>query len=101
MSILDDSDQLKRALKPIILDIIKHDSDFKSCFRVYKATVVSVPSTVLGVTGCLVKIAGDENTMWLPYTPDVADVSVGDAVWVAVIFNSWRNAIVWQKIDFS
>ena len=87
MSILDDSDQLKRALKPIILDIIKNDSDFKSCFRVYKATVVSVPSTVLGVTGCLVKIAGD--------------VAVGDAVWVAVIFNSWRNAIVWQKIDFS
>lgn len=101
MSVLDDSDRLRRALRPVILDIIRNEPDFQSCLRVYKATVVSAPGTVLGASGCTVRVAGDANTLWLPYTPDVADAKVGDAVWVAVLFNSWRNAIVWQKIDFS
>ena len=30
MSVLDDSDRLRRALRPVILDIIRNEPDFQS-----------------------------------------------------------------------
>lgn len=45
-----------------------------------------------------VKLVGDATELFLPYKSTVSDAAVGSAVWVAKIYGSWRNAIVWDKI---
>lgn len=86
--------KLSQALRKIVRQEI--DEQTKSCFRLYKAQVISAPN---GST-CTVQLVGDDNLMELPYATAVDGVSVGDLVWVATIFNSFSNAIVFNSVNF-
>lgn len=95
MSVLSDSSQLRRLLESLIKPIVR--SETRDCFRVYKATVVTEPFSDerLG-SACQVKLIGDQTPLTLPYSTKMQNMAVGDVVLVAVIYGSWRNAIVWE-----
>ena len=86
--------RIKQALKKIIKEVI--DEETKPCFRLYQAKVTTVPN---GNT-CGIQLLADTQTINLPYSSKVSNVKVGDFVWVATIYNSFSNAIVWETIDF-
>lgn len=101
-NVFEESAKLKQALTPIIEKIV--DERTRSCLRTYKAKVVTAPDSTTGK--CVVQLMGQSGlsnptTLSLPYSTAVSSVSVGQMVWVATTYNSWRNAVVWQKIDFS
>ena len=101
MDLFGQSEHLRQALMPFIQKIV--DERTRECLRTYKAKVVSVPNAETGL--CEIQLMGQggiENptTVSLPYSTAVSSVSVGDMVWVATTYNSWRNAVVWQKIKF-
>ena len=96
MDIFSQSEQLRQALTPFIQKIV--DERTRECLRTYKARVVSPPEISTGK--CVIQLVGQETTLSLPYSTAVSSVSVGDMVWVATTYNSWKNAVVWQKIKF-
>ena len=93
-SLLKDSSELRRVIEEVVRDVVATET--RSCFKVYKATVVTPPS---GST-CSVRLVGDDTVLSLPYSSAISDVSAGDAVLVALVYGSMRNAIVWQKTNF-
>lgn len=95
--IFSQSEQLRQALTPFIQKIV--DERTRECLRTYKARVVTAPNSATGK--CTIQLVGQTTTLSLPYSTAVNSVSVGDMVWVATTYNSWKNAVVWQKIDFS
>lgn len=94
--IFSQSEQLRQALTPFIQKIV--DERTRECLRTYKAKVVTAPNTT--TKKCEVQLIGQDTTLSLPYSTAVSGVIVGDMVWVATTYNSWKNAVVWQKIKF-
>lgn len=92
--IMSESVRIRKAITSIVKEVIAEET--KPCFRVYKAKVMTAPN---GST-CGVQILGDENTMDLSYSSKVANATIGSFVWVATLYNSFSNAIVWEMIDF-
>lgn len=90
------SDELRRAITPFLENLIKENT--RECFRLHKAVVVTAPNSTTKL--CEVRLVGQTTTLSLPYSTYVQNASVGDAVWVATTYNSWRNAIVFISIDF-
>lgn len=92
--IISDSAKIRQSIRKIVKQVLEEET--KPCFRIYKAQIKGLPN---GKT-CEVQIVGDENTINLPYSSSISSVAVNDMVWVATIYNSFSNAIVWQPIDF-
>ncbi len=93
--IFSESSELYPILEKIVSKIIAEKT--RSCLRVYKASVVSAPDgKTVGIS-----LIGENTVLNLPYSSAISDILPGDLVWVGVIFNHFRNAFVWQKIDFS
>lgn len=88
MDIINESERLKRAIKPVIENIANKTTE--SALRMYKATVAALPNN--GTVG--IKFVNDNTTLDLPYNSGLS-LAVGDIVWVAVLYNDMRNAIVW------
>ncbi len=94
MSLLSDAKEVRAAIEAIVRDEI--DRETRDCFRVRKAVVTTAPNG----TKCSVKLVGDDTILSLPYSSAVSSVSVGNVVWVAILGNSMRNAIVWETANF-
>ena len=94
-----ESEILKKAISGVAKEVI--DKETSSCFRVYKAIVVS-PKTYDAEKGfvCGVRLVGDDTVLYLPLSSATSNAQVGDTVWVATIANSFRNAIVWENRFF-
>lgn len=92
--IMNESARIRQAITKIVKEVIAEET--KPCFRVYKAKVVTAPNGSV----CEVQLVGDDNTMSLPYSSKVANVEENAMVWVATIYNSFSNAIVWETINF-
>lgn len=91
---LKDSRDIRTAIENIAREICREET--RDCLRLYKATVTM--TAVVGGSEMGVKLVGDATELFLPYKSTVSDAAVGSAVWVAKIYGSWRNAIVWDKI---
>ena len=91
---LKDSRDIRTAIENIAREICREET--RDCLRLYKATVTM--AAAVGGSEMGVKLVGDATELFLPYKSTVADAAVGSAVWVAKIYGSWRNAIVWDKI---
>lgn len=92
--IMNESARIRQAITKIVKEVIAEET--KPCFRVYKAQVKEAPN---GKT-CKVQLVGDENTIDLSYSSECARVTVGSMVWVATLYDSFSNAVVWQPADF-
>lgn len=97
MDLFNQSNKLKQALLPFLEKVINEKT--KECLRTYKAKVTTAPNQETGKCG--ITLMGQKTELLLPYSTAVKNVSVGDMVLVATTYNSWRNAVVWQKADFS
>lgn len=95
MDAFEQSEKLRQSLTPFVQRII--DDKTRECFRTYKAKVVSAPD--LNTGKCDVALVGQDSVLSLPYSSSVRMAEVGDMVWVATTYNSFRNAIVWQLIE--
>lgn len=91
---LKDSRDIRTAIENIAREICREET--RDCLRLYKATVTMTAAAAGSEMG--VKLVGDATELFLPYKSTVSDAAVGSAVWVAKIYGSWRNAIVWDKI---
>ena len=100
MSVLEDAKAFKKAIETIVKPMIEQET--RACFRVYKAKVIAAPytDTALGSV-CQVQLNGDDTTLTLPYSSKTAGMAVGDTVLVATVFDSFRNAIVWETRNFN
>lgn len=94
MALLDEAKAVRAALAEVIRQEV--DALTQDCFRLKKAVVTSAPNG----TRCSVKLVGDTEVLSIPYSSEVASVSVDDVVWVAYWGGSMRNAIVWQTANF-
>lgn len=94
-NIFQQSEELKQALTPFIKKLINETTG--ECFRTYKAKVTEAPNSSTGKCG--VQLVGQTTTFYFPFSTETSGVAVGDMVWVATTYNSWRNAIVWQRVD--
>ena len=93
-NLLNESAELRRMIEAVVREVVAAET--RSCFKVYKATVITPPSG----TACSVRLVGEDTVLSLPYSSAVSDVVAGDAVLVAVVYGSMRNAVVWQKTNF-
>ena len=91
---LKDSRDIRAAIENIAREICREET--RDCLRLYKATVTM--TAAVGGSEMGVKLVGDATELFLPYKSTVSDAAIGSAVWVAKIYGSWRNAIVWDKI---
>lgn len=94
MSLLSDAKEIRAAIEAVVRDEIERET--RDCFRVRKAVVTTAPNG----SKCSVKLVGDDTILSLPYSSAVSSVSVGNVVWVAILGNSMRNAIVWETATF-
>lgn len=85
---------IREAITQVVRDVL--DEETRDCFRVRKAVVTSAPNGSV----CRVKLVGDDTILALPYSSKVTSVSVNDVVWVAILGDSMRNAIVWETANF-
>lgn len=99
MDRITQSERIKKALTKIVRNILKNDSDFQSCFRVYLAKVTVAPDAVS--KKCSVRLISQQTELTIPFSSACSGCSVGDMVLVGTVSNSFRNAVVWQKYDFS
>lgn len=97
MSILSNSERIKRAIEQVVDERLK--SQTKDCFRVYKALLTAKGDTTMTVK-ILGNNAGSNDTMTIPFSSAVADAAVNSIVLVATTYDSWRNAVVWEKYNF-
>ena len=97
MNLFNDSAEVKQALRDMVKEVVAEET--KSTLRAYKAKVIAAPNST--TKKCVVRLVGDSTSLSLPYSSDASSVKAGDIVWVLVLFNSMRNAIVWQNSDFS
>lgn len=96
MALIDDAKAVRSALAEVIRQEVEALTE--DCFRLKKAVVTSAPNST--TRKCGVKLVGDNTSLSIPYSSEVASVSVGDVVWVAYWGGSMRNAIVWQTANF-
>lgn len=94
MALYDEAKEVRAALAEVIRQEV--EALTADCFRLKKAVVTSAPNG----TRCSVKLVGDDTVLSIPYSSEVASVSVNDVVWVAYWGGSMRNAIVWQTANF-
>lgn len=94
MALLEEAKEVRAALAEVIRQEVERLT--QDCFRLKKAIVTVAPNG----TRCSVKLVGDDTVLSIPYSSEVASVSVNDVVWVAWWGGSMRNAIVWQTADF-
>lgn len=87
------SEQIRKSIEEVVRETIKKET--KDCFRIYKAKVITAPN---GNT-CTVQLIGDSTQLTIPYSSDCSTVTENQFVWVAAPYG-FRNAIVWQTIDF-
>lgn len=92
--IMSESARIRKSITTIVKQVVVQET--KPCFKVYKAKVITAPN---GST-CEIQLVGDDMTMNLPYSSKVASVTAGSMVWVATIYDSFSNAIVWETVDF-
>lgn len=90
------SKNVRRALESVVRDIVKQET--KDCFRLRKAILTQAPG--YGDPTCGVCFVGETQTLNLPYSSKINGVADGSTVWVAIIYGSMRNAIVWETGDF-
>ena len=90
---------MRNGIASIARDVIEQET--RSCFRVYKGVIVDTPTQ--SDDRYKVRLVGypDDNAFYASYTTACADLSVSDVVWVGVIFNNFKNAIVWHSADFN
>ena len=91
---LKDSRDFRLAIESIAREVCQKET--RDCLRLYKATVTVTAAE--GGSEMGVKLVGDSTDLFLPYKSTVSDATLGSTVWVAKIYGSWRNAIVWDKI---
>lgn len=91
---LSESRTIRRYIEQVAKDVVKKET--QDCFRLRKAVVVFPPD---GST-CTVQFVGETQELTFPYSSKVANVNAGETVWVAIIFGSLRNAIVWETGNF-
>lgn len=89
-----DAQIIKQALEKIIDERI--EAKTRSCPRCYRATVKTAPNG----TTIDVQLVGDDAVLTLPYSSKLSGAKIGDTVWVMTLFNSFRNAIVWETNSF-
>lgn len=90
-----DADIVRQALEKIIDERI--EAKTRSCARCFRAVVKTAPNgTTMGV-----QLVGDDAVLTLPYSSKLSTAAIGDTVWVMTLFNSFRNAIVWETNTFS
>ncbi len=85
---------MRDLIKSIVRDVVKDET--RSCLRTYKAKIISAPNGV----NCSVQLIGEDSTLVVPYSSKMSTAAVGDIVWLAVPFGSFKNAIVWETGDF-
>lgn len=101
MSNLAESERIKKAIERVADKRI--DEQTKDCLRLYKAILINPANNGI----CGVSLIGDVNTdgsnnvLNLPYSQHIEDLPSGSIVWIAVIFNSWANAIVWADAQLN
>lgn len=97
MSNLEESAAFRKSIEAVVDARLKEKA--KSCFRLYPAVVVTAPNSATGV--CVVRMLGDATPLSLPYSSAAASVLAGDRVLIGVVYDNFRNAVVWCKGDFS
>lgn len=101
MSNLAESERIKKAIERVADKRI--DEQTKDCLRLYKAILINPANN--GICGVSligdINIDGSNNVLNLPYSQLIEDLPVGSIVWIAVIFNSWANAIVWADAQLN
>lgn len=70
-----------------------------AAFRLYKAVVTEAPDAVTHVGK--IRFVGESSQISLPFVNNTRSSVAGDIVWVATVFDSFRNAVVWAKKDLS
>lgn len=92
---LTDSIAIKRAIEKVVDERIAQIT--KECLRTYKAQIVSKTSTKMNV-----RLIGDiSSVISVPYSTAVANSNVGDYIFVATTYDSFRNAVAWLPVDLS
>lgn len=108
MNLFDEAAAFKKAVELIVKDVIQKET--KNTLLVYKAIVTQAPYTnSAGQSVCKVRLmsdlaaysSSDGTSIELPYASKLSNMASGDLVLVAVLFGSWRNAIVWENIFFN
>ena len=101
MSLLETSEKIKRS----IAAVSKEEAEIvsRSSIKAYKAKVTTAPAQEAGSTRyrCGVTLIGDETEISVLCPPRMVSSQVGDIVWVQVLYSNWKNAVLWQKYDFS
>lgn len=100
MNHVDMLSKFVRVLEGIARKVVLEET--KNCLRLYKATIIKAPyvNETLGAV-CDVLLSGDSQTLTLPYSSKISNVSAGELVWVASFYGSFVNAIVWEKLYFN
>lgn len=93
MSLREDAKAARDAIAAVVREEV--EALTRECMRVRKAIVTSAPNGTI----CKVHFVGDDTILSLPYSSKVSSVSVGAVVWVAILGDSMRNAIVWETAN--
>ena len=101
MSLLEISAKIKKAIEEVAEKVAEKKS--RPSLKTYKAKVTTAPTQVSGTTRytCGVTLVGDETELTVLCPPRMVSSQVGDIVWVQVLYSNWKNAVLWQKYDFS
>lgn len=86
-NLLKDSDRIYAHLKSVVKNILSAET--RNCVRTYKAIIVQAPDGA----ECKVRLAGDQTVLTVSCS-DIADIEVGDTVWVVTVNDSFRNAML-------
>ena len=99
MSLYNEAFVFKREIENIARAVCQAET--RSCLRCEKARVVTAPYTDnSGRQVCDIVRIGDTTTLTLPYSSKMANMSVGNLVLVLIVYGNWKNAIVWETLDF-
>lgn len=93
MSVLTESEKLKRAIQKVVREEIKAQT--KDCLRIYKATVSTIAAD--GIIG--VKLVANSTELTLPCSTSAASLALDAVAWVQTTANNFRNASVISTAD--
>lgn len=103
MDIIDQSERLRNAFDVFFKRQLKTNwaKEYVQCSQA-KIVVAPYRDQDNNIYRCGIERIGELNhTIEVKCSPRCSSLSVGDIVWVIVLYNNWRNAFVWQKWDFS
>ena len=92
---MTDSQKIRKSIEKIARDVFNEMS--RSCLRVYKAKVTTVPNISTGVCG--VKLIGDDTEIFVKFCSDLNGLTVGEMVLVATTFDNLANGFIWKATD--